>query len=171
MKSFVILLSVLTASLLLSGCGDNAEEEKFRKELIDKALNDEVRKMGEAFLKTNAEDPDVHQMPNGLQYKILVAGEGGSPKATDLVTVHYEGMRVDGHVFDSSYKRGEPSTFPLNRVIKGWTQGVSKMNKGAVWMLYLPPELAYGAIRPSDDIPANSTLIFKIELIDFKAAK
>lgn len=171
MKSLVILCSVLITSLMITGCGDNAEEEKFRKELMDKALNDDVRKIGQAFLIKNAEESDVHQTPSGLQYKVLVEGEGGSPTAADQVTVHYEGMRVDGHIFDSSYKRGSPAVFPLNRVIKGWTQGVSMMKKGAVWMLYIPSELAYGAISPSEDIPANSTLIFKIELIDFKAAE
>lgn len=167
--SYLVFLSV--SVLGLSGCGENAEEQKFRQELIDKAINDDVRKMGDAFLADNAKEAGVIVTASGLQYKVLVAGEGESPSATDVVTVHYEGLRVDGHIFDSSYKRGEPSSFPLNRVIRGWTEGVGMMNKGAVWMLYLPPELAYGALSPSRDIPANSTLIFKVELLDFVTAE
>lgn len=168
---WVSLLMLLSISMVISGCGDNPEEEKFRQELIEKALNDEVRKIGDAFLADNAKEPGVKVTASGLQYKVLVEGEGESPSHTDHVTVHYEGLRVDNYVFDSSYKRGEPTRFPLNRVIKGWTEGVGLMNKGAVWMLYIPPELAYGALSPSEDIPANSTLIFKVELIDFVTAE
>ncbi len=167
---FGVYLAVLTVSTsLLTGCGNDAEEERFRKELIEKALNDDVRKQGDQFLSDNANQPDVSVTPSGLQYKIIKAGTGEKPKITDVVTVHYEGKRVDGFVFDSSYKRGEPSSFPLNRVIRGWTEGLSLMNKGAQWELYIKPELAYGAVSPSVEIPANSTLIFKVELIDFKA--
>lgn len=171
MKAAKCLLAIITTTLVLTGCGDNAEEEKFRKELVEKALNDDVRKAGDQFLQENLKEEGVKVTPSGLQYKVLVAGQGDRPTVQDMVTVHYEGMRVDGHVFDSSYQRGNPATFPLNRVIRGWTEGVAMMQKGAVWMLYIPPELAYGAVSPSEDIPANSTLIFKVELIDFNAAK
>lgn len=155
----------------LSGCGEDPQEAKFRQELIDKALNDDTRKLGDAFLQDNAKSEGVKRTPSGLQYKILQEGDGESPEASDTVKVHYEGMRVDGHIFDSSYKRGKPAEFPLNRVIKGWTEGLSMMKKGGVRMLYIPPELAYGALSPSEDIPANSTLIFKVELIDIKEAE
>lgn len=165
------LLSVLLISGLISGCGNDAEEEKFRQSLVQKALYDDVRKEGDAFLAQNVNEEGIKTTASGLQYKVLVSGEGDSPSVTDQVTVHYEGMRVDGHIFDSSYKRGKPSTFPLNRVIKGWTEGVSMMKKGDVWMLYIKPELAYGATSPSADIPANSTLIFKVELIDFHSVE
>lgn len=165
------LLSVLLISGLISGCGNDAEEEKFRQSLVQKALYDDVRKEGDAFLAQNVNEGGIKTTASGLQYKVLASGEGESPSVTDQVTVHYEGMRVDGHIFDSSYKRGKPSTFPLNRVIKGWTEGVSMMKKGDVWMLYIKPELAYGATSPSADIPANSTLIFKVELIDFHSVE
>ncbi|MFW1676988.1 FKBP-type peptidyl-prolyl cis-trans isomerase [Pontibacter sp. JAM-7] len=157
--------------VLLAGCGENPEEEAFRQQLKDKALNDDTRKLGEAFLQENAQQPGVKVTVSGLQYRIEQPGEGPHPGITDLVTVHYEGTRVDGGVFDSSYQRGEPSTFPLNRVIRGWTEAVGMMNRGAVWTLFIPPELAYGATSPSDQIPANSTLIFKVELVDFQPAQ
>ncbi|WP_286239372.1 FKBP-type peptidyl-prolyl cis-trans isomerase [Neptuniibacter halophilus] len=171
MKTGFGLLALLVMTAAISGCGEDAEKEAFRQELIEKALNDEVRKAGDAFMADNAKAEGVVTTPSGLQYKVLASGDGDSPAVSDQVTVHYEGMRTDGHVFDSSYKRGKPTTFPLNRVIKGWTEGVSMMKRGDVWMLYIPPELAYGATSPSEDIPANSTLIFKVELIDFTAAE
>lgn len=171
MKRIFSLSVLVVISTLLAGCGDDAAEKEFRKQLIEKALNDDVRKEGEAFLAKNALEEGVEVTASGLQYKIINEGQGDRPSVTDIVTVNYEGARVDGYVFDSSYKRGKPTEFPLNRVIKGWTQGLSLMNKGSSWMLYIPPELAYGAVSPSQDIPANSTLIFKVELIDFKAAE
>ncbi|WP_415903232.1 FKBP-type peptidyl-prolyl cis-trans isomerase [Neptuniibacter sp. QD29_5] len=168
----IVGITALAIALgMVSGCGEDPEEKKFRQALVEKALNDDVRKEGVAFLESNAKEQDVKVTASGLQYKVIKAGEGVSPNITDTVTVHYEGKRVDGHVFDSSYKRGEPSSFPLNRVIRGWTEGLALMNKGAVWMFYIKPELAYGATSPSVDIPANSTLIFKVELIDFKASE
>ncbi len=156
--------------LVLTGCGESQEEQAFRQQLKDKALNDETRQLGTAFLAENAQKAGIQITPSGLQYRIETPGEGPRPRITDRVTVHYEGQRIDGVVFDSSYQRGEPSVFPLNRVIRGWTEGVGLMNKGAVWTFYIPPELAYGATSPSDDIPANSTLIFKVELLDFEPA-
>jgi len=170
MRRFPLILFVSLLVGFLSACGESPEEEKFRQGLINKALNDDVRKMGDAFLQKNAQESGVQITNSGLQFKILSKGEGDSPAYNDVVTVHYEGKTVDGRVFDSSYKRGEPAEFPLDRVIKGWTEGVGMMSRGAVWMLYLPPELAYGAISPSQSIPANSTLIFKVELLDFRAA-
>ncbi|MDO6593649.1 FKBP-type peptidyl-prolyl cis-trans isomerase [Neptuniibacter sp. 1_MG-2023] len=158
-------------SALLFGCGEDAAEEKFRQELVDKALNDDVSKAGAVFLQKNALMEGVVTTKSGLQYKVLKQGEGERPSITDLVTVHYEGTRVDGHIFDSSYQRGEPSVFPLNRVIRGWIEGLMMMNRGSTWMLFVPSALAYGATSPTDDIPANSTLIFKVELIDFTAAE
>lgn len=173
MKVVNKLILALAAVATLAGCGDNSEEEKFRQELINKALHDEVRKAGDAFLADNAKAQGVKTTASGLQYKVLVAApEGGAhPAVIDEVVVHYEGMRIDGHIFDSSYQRGKPATFPLNRVIRGWTEGLSMMRKGDVWMLYIPPKLAYGATSPSTEIPANSTLIFKVELIDFRSPK
>lgn len=163
------LLALTTG--LLAGCGEDPEKERFRQELINKALNDETRKAGDAFLTENAKKDGVKTTQSGLQYRILQTGEGASPNSTDMVTVHYEGKRVDGVVFDSSYQREKPATFALNRVIRGWAEGVGMMNPGAVWEFYIPPELAYGAVSPSEQIPANSTLIFKVELIDFTAVE
>jgi FKBP-type peptidyl-prolyl cis-trans isomerase FkpA len=102
---------------------------------------------------------------SGLKYEILKDAEGPKPSATDQVTVHYKGTLVDGTEFDSSYGRGQPATFPLNRVIKGWTEGVQLMSPGAKYKFTIPPELGYGAGGAGGKIPPNSTLIFEVELI------
>lgn len=161
----------LAATLLLAGCGEDPEQERLRQERLERALNDDTRKMGDAFMAENARREGVDVLPGGLQIEHLVKGEGARPRAEDVVVVHYEGRRVDGHVFDSSYERGSPARFPLRQVIRGWRQGLMQMQVGGTAMLYLPPELAYGATSPAPDIPANSTLIFKVELLDVAAAK
>ncbi|SEG31858.1 FKBP-type peptidyl-prolyl cis-trans isomerase FkpA/FKBP-type peptidyl-prolyl cis-trans isomerase FklB [Marinobacterium lutimaris] len=160
------ILCLGAAVLTLNGCGDDPEEERFRQELVDKALNDDTRRAGDAFLEENASKPGVQVKPSGLQYKVLREGEGASPGPQDVVVVHYEGTNIDGEVFDSSYKRGEPARFPLNQVIRGWTEGLMDMKPGGERMLYLPADLAYGARSPSPAIPANSALIFKVELLE-----
>ncbi len=122
---------------------------------------------GEEFLAANAKRKGVKTTASGLQYEVLVAGNGPKPKAESTVKVHYEGTFIDGTVFDSSYKRGEPIEFPLNGVIKGWTEGLQLMPVGSTYMLYIPYNLAYGEMeRPG--IPAFSTLIFKVELLEIK---
>ena len=171
MKVVSTIVTVFILAGLLSACGEDPEKEKFRKALVEKALNDDTRKAGDAFLLDNAKLTDIHVTASGLQYRVLQAGEGASPKVTDVVTVHYEGKRIDGVVFDSSYAREKPNDFPVNRVIRGWTEALSMMNKGAVWELFIPSPLAYGATSPNELIPANSTLVFKVELIDFKASE
>ena len=124
---------------------------------------------GEAFLKENAKKEGVKTTASGLQYKVLKEGEGKSPKATDTVKVNYEGKLIDGKVFDSSYKRGEPVELPLNRVIPGWTEGVQLMKEGATYEFTIPYKLAYGERgTPDGTIPPNATLIFKVELIQVK---
>ena len=124
---------------------------------------------GEAFLKENAKKDGVKATASGLQYKVLKEGEGKSPKATDTVKVNYEGKLIDGKVFDSSYKRGEPIEFPLNGVIPGWTEGVQLMKEGATYEFTIPYKLAYGERgTPGGPIPPNATLIFKVELIQVK---
>ena len=120
---------------------------------------------GEAFLEQNAKRDGVVTLPSGLQYEVLVAAEGPTPEATDQVTTHYRGTLIDGTQFDSSYDRGQPATFPLNGVIAGWTEALQLMSPGAKWRLYIPPELAYGE-RDQGPIPANSTLIFDVELLE-----
>jgi FKBP-type peptidyl-prolyl cis-trans isomerase len=124
---------------------------------------------GEAFLKENARKDGVKATASGLQYKVLKEGTGKVPKATDMVVVHYKGTLLDGTEFDSSYKRGEPATFPLNRVIPGWTEGVQLMKEGAKYQFTIPSKLAYGEQgTPGGPIPPNATLVFEVELISVK---
>jgi len=124
---------------------------------------------GEEFLKENAKKEGVKTLPSGLQYKVIKEGEGKSPKATDTVSVHYRGTLLDGTEFDSSIKRGEPAEFPVNGVIKGWTEALQLMKQGAKWMLYIPANLAYGARgTPGGPIGPNETLIFEVELLKVK---
>ena len=123
---------------------------------------------GEAFLEENATKPGVEVTASGLQYKRLQEGEGESPTATSTVTVHYTGKLLDGTKFDSSYDRGQPSTFPLNRVIRGWTEGLQLLKPGGKLELYIKPELGYGASGSQGSIPPNATLIFEVELISFE---
>lgn len=119
---------------------------------------------GLAFLEDNAKRDEVTALESGLQYEVLEEGEGAKPSRTDTVTTHYEGRLIDGTVFDSSYERGEPASFPLNRVIAGWTEGLQLMSPGAKYRLFVPSELAYGD-RAAGSIPPNSTLIFDVELL------
>lgn len=120
---------------------------------------------GQGFLEENAKREGVVTLPSGLQYEVIVAAEGPKPGPDDQVTTHYRGTLIDGTQFDSSYDRGQPATFPLSGVIAGWTEALQLMSPGAKWRLYIPPELAYGE-RAQGPIPANSTLIFDVELIE-----
>ncbi len=120
---------------------------------------------GEEFLKQNAKNDSVKTTPSGLQYKILVAGTGEIPQATDRVKVHYVGRLTDGTEFDSSFKRNKPTTFPVNQVIKGWTEALCMMPVGSKWELYLPYDLAYGD-REQANIPPFSCLVFTVELLE-----
>ena len=117
------------------------------------------------FFVENAKKPGVRTTATGIQYEVLTPGTGKKPIASDKVTVHYKGMTLDGNVFDSSYKRGEPTTFGLGQVIKGWTEGLQLMKEGAKYRFVIPSELAYGARGAGADIPPNATLIFEVELI------
>ncbi|MFM2482909.1 FKBP-type peptidyl-prolyl cis-trans isomerase [Celerinatantimonas sp. YJH-8] len=120
---------------------------------------------GEQFLKTNAERPEVNVTETGLQYEVIAAGDGATPGATDKVRVHYHGTLVDGTVFDSSVQRGQPIEFPVNGVIKGWTEALQNMKVGDKWKLYIPQELAYGAQGAGAAIAPYSALIFEVELL------
>lgn len=124
-------------------------------------------KAGQDFLNSNKERPGVTILPSGLQYEIITEGNGAKPMGTSNVTCHYHGTLIEGTVFDSSVKRGQPATFPLNRVIKGWTEGLQLMPAGSKWRFFIPPHLAYGDKQVSAQIAANSTLIFEVELISF----
>ena len=125
---------------------------------------------GQKYLETNAKRDEITVTESGLQYEVLVEGTGTSPSATDTVRVHYRGTLLDGTEFDSSYKRGEPAEFPLNRVIPGWTEGVQLMKEGAKFKFYIPSELAYGT-RSTGAITPNSTLVFEVELLDVVTAE
>lgn len=124
-----------------------------------------AREAGEKFLEENKKNAEVKETASGLQYVVEKEGEGAQPTAEDEVTVHYTGKLLDGTVFDSSVNRGEPATFPLNRVIPGWTEGVQLMKEGAKYTFFIPSDLAYGAQGVPQVIPPHSTLIFDVELI------
>jgi len=123
------------------------------------------KKTGEAFLAANKSKEGVVTLPSGLQYKILKAGTGPKPTANDSVVCNYKGTLIDGKEFDSSYKRGQPATFPVTGVIKGWTEALQLMPVGSKWELFIPPDLAYGERGAGGDIGPDSTLIFEVELL------
>jgi FKBP-type peptidyl-prolyl cis-trans isomerase FklB len=143
----------------------------WQKEVADKqkVAGEKNATDGEKFLAENKSKEGVKTTTSGLQYKVVKEGTGPQPKETDTVTVDYRGTLIDGTEFDSSYKRGEPATFPLQGVIKGWTEGLQLMKKGAEYQFFIPSKLAYGERAIPPDIGANSTLIFKVELKDIKA--
>lgn len=126
---------------------------------------EENKAAGEAFLAENAKKDGVKTTSSGLQYIVVTEGTGATPVATSNVTVHYEGTTINGKIFDSSYKRGEPATFPLNRVIAGWTEGLQLMKEGGKAKFFIPASLAYGDRHAGPSIGPNSTLIFDVELI------
>lgn len=125
-----------------------------------------ARETGEAFLADNAKKEGVVTTESGLQYMVLTEGSGKHPVATDRVKCHYEGRLIDGTVFDSSYRRGEPATFPLNGVIAGWTEGLQLMGEGAKFRFFIPYNLAYGARGAGESIPPYAALVFDVELIE-----
>ena len=129
------------------------------------------KKAGEDFLAKNAKAEGVKVLEGGVQYKVLKEGNGALPKDTSRVRVHYEGKTLDGKVFDSSYKRGEPADFRANQVIKGWTEALTHMPAGSIWEVYIPQELAYGERQQGADIKPFSMLIFKIELLEVDPKK
>lgn len=134
----------------------------------NQSLADQNKMQGETFLKTNKVKPGVISLPDGLQYKVISEGNGPKPTETDLVTVDYAGTLIDGTEFDSSYKRGEPATFPVSGVIPGWVEALKLMPKGSTWQLFIPASLAYGEQGMPPVIGPNQTLIFKVHLIDIK---
>ena len=146
----------------------------FQKELmakqkeVAKALGEKNKTEGEAFLAENKKKEGVITLPSGLQYKVIKPGTGKKPSATDKVKVHYRGTLVNGTEFDSSYKRGEPVTFPVKGVIPGWTEALQLMEEGAKWEVFVPSQLAYGERGAGGMIGPNSTLIFEVELISIQ---
>jgi FKBP-type peptidyl-prolyl cis-trans isomerase FklB len=126
------------------------------------------KKEGEAFLADNKAKEGVVALPSGLQYKILKEGTGPKPAATDSVVCNYQGTLINGKEFDSSYKRGQPATFPVNGVIKGWTEALQLMPVGSKWQLFIPSELAYGDRGAGADIGPGATLVFEVELLSIE---
>jgi FKBP-type peptidyl-prolyl cis-trans isomerase FklB len=133
-----------------------------------KAAADKNTSEGTKFLEENKKKEGVKTTASGLQYKVVKEGTGAQPKPNDTVTVNYRGTLISGTEFDSSYKRGEPATFPVNGVIKGWTEALQLMKAGSKYQLFIPPNLAYGERAVGPDISPNSTLIFDVELMDVK---
>ena len=124
------------------------------------------KEQGERYLKENAQKEGVVTLKSGLQYQVLREGNGRKPKATDQVKCHYEGMLIDGTLFDSSIQRGEPATFPLNGVIAGWTEGLQLMQEGAKYRFFIPYHLGYGERGAGSSIPPFAALVFDVELIE-----
>ena len=141
--------------------------EKREKERV--ALAETNARDGKAFLKKNSAEKGVKVTDSGLQYRVVEAGKGNKPKETDTVVVHYRGTLIDGTEFDSSYGRGQPATFPVNGVIKGWQEALQLMNEGAKWKLFIPADLAYGERGGGPTIGPNATLVFDVELLEIKA--
>jgi FKBP-type peptidyl-prolyl cis-trans isomerase len=133
------------------------------------AAGEANKKQGEAYLAANKAKDGVVTLPSGLQYKVLAEGKGPKPTASDTVVCNYKGTLIDGTEFDSSYKRGQPATFPVGQVIKGWTEALQLMPVGSKWQLFIPSEMAYGPRGPTPAIGANSTLIFEVELLSIQA--
>jgi FKBP-type peptidyl-prolyl cis-trans isomerase FklB len=147
------------------------KEMMAKQEELAKKLGENNKKEGEAFLAENKKKDGVKTLPSGLQYKVTKAGTGKKPKLTDTVTTQYRGTLIDGTEFDSSYRRGQPVSFPVTGVIPGWTEALQLMEEGAKWQLFIPPNLAYGERGVGRDIGPNATLIFEIELVSIQEKK
>lgn len=133
---------------------------------MQQEITEKNREIGEKFLVENKKRAGVITLPSGLQYEVITEGKGAKPKATDRVKCHYEGQLINGQVFDSSVKRGEPAVFGVNQVIPGWVEALQLMPVGSKWKLYIPSDLAYGEKGVGEAIAPNSTLIFEVELLD-----
>ena len=144
------------------------ENEEQLMAVLSEALMQEKSASSETFMEENAARPEVTTTASGLQYEVLVEGTGPTPSATDTVVTHYHGTLTDGTVFDSSVERGSPASFPVNRVIAGWTEALQMMGVGSKWRLVIPPELAYGERGAGGAIPPNATLVFEVELLEIQ---
>jgi FKBP-type peptidyl-prolyl cis-trans isomerase len=157
------IVLIALAAVSLSGCAKAKSPDKQAQAAVSTPTPE-----GKAFLDKTAKEPGVTVLPSGLMYKVVHSGPttGIKPQAGDEVKVNYEGKLIDGKVFDSSYERGMPAAMPLDGLIAAWQEALPLMRPGDEWILYVPPQLAYGAEGGGDVIPPNATLIFRIELID-----
>ena len=160
MKKFLLLIAMVVGGLTLTSCSNDDDNEST-------VSYEENLKKGQEFLAENAKREGIVTTKSGLQYEVIKEGDGKSPSATDTVKCHYEGRLIDDRVFDSSYNRGTPSTFTLDQVIKGWTEGLQLMKEGSKYRFYIPYNLAYGSQKVSIILP-YSALIFDVELIEVK---
>jgi FKBP-type peptidyl-prolyl cis-trans isomerase FklB len=163
--------SLLTAQEVLEITTAFQKEMMAKQEELNKKLGEKNKKEGEVFLAENKKKEGVKTLPSGLQYKVIKAGTGKKPKLTDTVTTNYRGTLIDGTEFDSSYRRGQAASFPVNGVIPGWTEALQLMEEGAKWQLFVPPNLAYGDRGAGRQIGPNATLIFEVELISIQQKK
>ena len=148
----------------------SAQKDLQQKQMAKiKEMGEKNKKEGDTFLAENKSKEGVVALPSGLQYKVLKAGDGPKPAASDTVSCNYRGTLISGKEFDSSYKRGTPASFPVTGVIKGWTEALQLMPVGSKWQLFIPPDLAYGERGAGADIEPNSTLIFEVELLSIQA--
>jgi FKBP-type peptidyl-prolyl cis-trans isomerase FklB len=161
--------TLMTQDMMRETLNTFQNEHRNRMAARRQQLGEENLAKGRKFLEENKNQPGVVTLPSGLQYKVLEQGEGASPKANDVVTVHYRGTLIDGTEFDSSHQRGEPATFNLSQVIAGWTEGIQLMKPGARYQFFIPSDLAYGERSTGRHITPNSTLIFDVELLSFKS--
>lgn len=155
----------------VTGCLDSTQPDSIApgdQTTDDSAVDPGTVDPGTAYLHINASKPGVKVLESGLQFEILQSGEGKMPGPTSMVVTHYHGTFVDGTVFDSSVDRGTPAEFPVNRVIKGWTQALQMMKEGDKWRLVIPSQLAYGKGGSGGRIPPDSVLVFEVELIEVK---
>ena len=161
--------SELTDDEIRSTLMDLSKDVQQKQVVAAKEASEKNRKAGEEFLAANKGKEGVVTLPDGLQYKILTPGNGPKPAATDTVVCNYKGTLIDGKEFDSSYKRGQPATFPVSGVIKGWTEALQMMPVGSKWQLFIPPDLGYGDRQAGPDITPGSTLVFEVELMSIQA--
>jgi FKBP-type peptidyl-prolyl cis-trans isomerase len=161
--------TLLTADEMKTVLTEAQNEMKQEMEAKMKSEADTNKKAGEDFLAANKAKQGVMTLPSGLEYKVITQGSGAKPTTSDTVVCNYRGTLLNGTEFDSSYKRGQPATFPVSGVIKGWTEALQLMPVGSKWQLFVPADLAYGERSPAPQIPPNSTLIFEVELISIQA--
>jgi FKBP-type peptidyl-prolyl cis-trans isomerase FklB len=159
---------LLTEQQAQSVMGAFQQQLMAKRDSINKALGEKNKKDGEAFLAENKKKEGVVTLPSGVQYKVITMGTGKKPKTDQTVTVNYRGTLIDGTEFDDSYKHGQPLTFQVGGVIKGWTEVLQLMPVGSKWQLFIPSDLAYGERGAGETIPPNSTLIFEVELLSIK---